>query len=356
MAETICYSCMSRTDAADGVCHRCGSVVPYIPADSRDLFPGTLLHGRYTVGRLLGRGGFGATYLALDGASGKLCAVKEYFPAGMCTRDRDSAGVSAAPGARQEYQNYLRSFRQEAARLEELRSVPGVVHVIENFEENGTAYFAMDYIAGQTLNEYVRSNAPDGLTLKEAVRTVMKLLETLQAVHERGILHRDISADNIMRLRSGELVLIDFGSSREMLQMKKTTFSKGVYTAPEQRYGDAQQACTDLYAAGVLLFYLIRGRVPGQEGLQLEKLRGVRAGMPDKLNDVYETATAVNPNFRYQSAADMLHDLRSVYPLLPAEADRSTVTVRKRRAIRLLLVFCVLLLALIILAIAGALR
>ena len=308
----FCYYCMAKHDFAASPCPKCGKKKNYQQKDRQDLPPGTLLHQRYVVGRKLGGGGFGATYIAYDTQTEQVCAVKEFFPHNLCTREENELRVLPNDLESAAFEKHMQSFQSEAKKLSSLSFIKGVVNIYENFEENGTAYFSMEYLEGQTLSEYVRKNGKNGLPLESALKLIYSVLKILRDVHAQGVLHRDISADNVMVLSNGSLKLIDFGAARDMLKTSKTIYSKGVYTAPEQRYGDTQQFCTDLYSVGVLLFFVVTGRVPKQQRVRLESLRRVRKWLPTRLYRLYEKATAGNPNYRYQNTDDMLREIKEI--------------------------------------------
>lgn len=316
MGASFCYRCMAPLEKEVNTCPRCKGQLPYISTDSKDIVPGTLVNSRYIIGRCIGRGGFGATYIAHDLLQRNVCAVKEFFPDKMCEREADRITVSPNTQTVEWFNRYKFNFSEEAGRLFELSAHPGVVNVLEQFEANGTAYFSMEYIKGETLKEYMRK-FPQGLQPKEAMQIIADLLMALSMVHEAGLLHRDISADNVMRTFKGQIKLIDFGSARDTQKVAKTVFTKGVYTAPEQKLGDKQRPCTDLYAVGVLMFMLMVGRVPNMTDVRMESLRSVKKGLNEETYCVFENATAVNPNYRYKRAVDMLTDLQQAINLLP---------------------------------------
>lgn len=163
-----------------------------------------------------------------------------------------------------------------------------------------------------------------------------------------------------MRTEHGRVKLIDFGSARDAQQSAKTVFTKGVYTAPEQKLGDKQRSCTDIYAVGVTMFLLLVGRVPTMTGAHLEPLRAAKKGLNEETYRVFENATALNPNYRYQKAEDMLADLERARHTLPrklkstkrrnASADVGDGRKNKMRKIKgVLMIFCLLLLLLVFL-------
>lgn len=274
-----------------------------------DLKPGTLLNERrYLIGQALGSGGFGITYIAWDQRLGGRRAVKEFFPKNICIRGDNGIGVVLAEVThRPTFVHLMQRFEEEAQRLESLRNAPSIVLITDYFEENNTAYLVMDYLDGCNLSEYLR-RCNGRLNQKEAADIIMAALAALQEAHAQGILHRDISADNIYRTNAGKIRLIDFGSARyEAAQKAKvlTHFEKGVYTAPEQRRDDRQGPYTDLYAMGVCLYKLITGDLPSFDNNSSLILPKEHArDWPAWLRAALVKAMQPEPANRFQTAKD----------------------------------------------------
>lgn len=318
---TYCYACMRVLKRKTKECPNCHSPVPYVPTNPQLLTPGTLLASRYLIGRPLGSGGFGATYIACDLRDNTVCAVKEFFPSGLCTRSAAGARVIPSPDEEGSFSKYLGSFLDESRRLQGLSGAEGVVRVTDSFQENGTAYYVMEYLSGKTLKAYMHDE-PVGLSPQEVLGLIAQVLRGLSAVHAHGLLHRDVSADNIIRQEDGRLTLIDFGSARETQVVAKTVFVKGRYTAPEQKLGDRQGPYTDIYAVGVLLFLLLVGRLPAQNVGTLESINAAKRDLPPKVCALVNRAMQPNPAKRYQTAADMLRDAEECAVSLAAGPSR----------------------------------
>jgi serine/threonine protein kinase len=310
---SLCYSCMKKVALADAsACPYCREPLPYKTRGNLDLEPGTLLQDRYVIGRLLGRGGFGATYIAFDNASQERCAVKEYFPNQMVTRSPDSADVTLLKP--REFEFYKQRFFAEANQLRNLSHVEGLVRLYDVFTANQTAYFVMEYLPGTNLKAYLRQHQ-DGLPHRNAIDILTQLLNILSSVHSSGVLHRDISLDNILLMDDGRVKLIDFGSARNAVQSGMTTFVKGVYTAPEQAQGMTQDKYTDLYAVGVVMFELFMGRTPKVQDGNLEPMCSDEKSPLYQVNRVYMKATRTQPAQRYQLAQDMLSAVQAIEPI-----------------------------------------
>lgn len=300
--KSLCYACMRAVSPEATVCPHCRSAIPFMERNSRLLQPGvSLKEGRYTVGRCIGTGGFGATYIALDTLLGLRVAIKEYLPLNFSSRHINSSQVIPNEGYEDNFRQFLEKFNSEAKHLRSLHLVSGVVKCTEYFMDNGTGYYVMEYLEGSTIKDYMRAQRAPYFP-RDAMRIMRSLLVILEGVHEMNVLHRDVAADNLFRRSTGELVLIDFGSARsDAANHEHTSLSKGNYTPPEQRNGMKENAYTDLYAAGVLMFYLLCHREPTNK-VTLEALPDT---FPKPLRDIYEKATRYNPAERFQTAFEM---------------------------------------------------
>lgn len=247
------------------ICPHCGYIVGTHAEEAIHIEPGTLLYDRYIVGRVLGYGGFGVTYLGWDGKLEQKVAIKEYLPGEFSTRMPGQSQVTVFNGEKNEqFHDGLRKFVEEAKHLAKFQNEEGIVKIFDSFEENDTAYIIMEYLDGETLTEYLRREK----TIPEdvAVAMLMPVMESLQAVHDEGLLHRDIAPDNIFLTKSGEVKLIDFGASRYATTSHSrslTVIIKPGYS-PEEQYrsrGD-QGPHTDVYAIAATLYKMITGKTP----------------------------------------------------------------------------------------------
>ncbi|NLI21630.1 MAG: leucine-rich repeat protein [Clostridiales bacterium] len=280
-----CSQCARRLDAP-GVCPFCGYDEHNPPTVTVELEEGTLLNGRYQLGRVLGNGGFGLTYVAWDYVLGTPVAVKEYFPRYLVTRNSlASDDVRCAPEDRPAYELGLRRFVRESHILATLQSVRGIVTVHDFFEDNGTAYLVMELVRGTPLGEYARLTPLKPARLFSLLR---EPIETLAAVHRQGVLHRDISPSNLIVQEDGSVKLIDFGAAATLAAQaegrERTVVINEAYAAPEQYSTDGPQGpWTDVYNLCATIYAVLTGEPPvdarrrqAGEPLPDPAVRGVR--------------------------------------------------------------------------------
>lgn len=202
--KTQCMGCMQFYNAEFDVCPFCGYQKDTPVKAPWHIKPGTLLVGRYVIGRVVGYGGFGVTYIAWDTMLKRRIAIKEYLPSEFATRMADEQEIMLLDGEKQlsQYQKGLDRFLQEGKRLAQVGDISGIVHMYNCFQANGTAYITMEFLDGRTLEEYLAEKGR--LTEQETLDLMMPVLEALQSVHEKGIIHRDISPDNIFLTADNE--------------------------------------------------------------------------------------------------------------------------------------------------------
>ncbi|MFQ8886901.1 serine/threonine protein kinase, partial [Anaerobutyricum hallii] len=174
---------------------------------------GTRLIGRYTIEGVLGQGGFGITYLGMDELHEKPVAIKEFFPQGIVTRNieyQDTVTVTFV-GEKDNYEKGKERFLKEARTMAKFSKDKGIVKALDFFEINNTAYIVMEYLEGVTLKQYLRENKR--IDAEDLVELLVPLIESLDEIHSQGLIHRDISPDNIMVLPDGRIKLMDFGAA-----------------------------------------------------------------------------------------------------------------------------------------------
>ena len=262
----ICYSCFAEKSTA-GACPRCG----YDPASDEGKYPialraGSILNGRYIVGRVLGQGGFGITYLAQDYQTKGLVAIKEYLPTEFAGRTTGTYAVQVYSGDRRENFEYGKEqFLAEAKTLAEFIGNDHIVRIYSYFEEYGTAYLAMEYIDGESLDKYM-SHHGGRLSVEKANELLVPVMEALDWVHSKGIVHRDIAPDNIIVTKDGRAKLIDFGAARYSTGEKSKSLDVILKHgfAPKEQYirRGRQGPFTDVYAMAATYYYAITGKVP----------------------------------------------------------------------------------------------
>lgn len=266
MAKKLCMGCMDYYDDRYQVCPHCGYIEGTKPKEAYHLMPGTVLSGRYIVGKVIGFGGFGITYIGYDAALKHKIAIKEYLPGEFATRcEGDSAvTVFSSDEKHEQFSDGIVKFVDEAKRLAKFQNVEGVVSIFDSFKENNTAYIVMEYLEGETLREKIEREKH--IDFVESLNYIIPILDALTEIHKEGILHRDISPDNIFVTNDNQVKLIDFGAAR----YATTTHSKSLSVivkpgyAPMEQYrsrGD-QGSWTDVYACAAVLYKMITGITP----------------------------------------------------------------------------------------------
>lgn len=282
----LCYHCMHDKGGAE-VCPYCHKRAINDP-QLHHLPPGTVVGGRYTVGRVLGEGGFGITYIGLDNTLDIVVAVKEYFPYGCSHRSGNlSAEVSVSGGSDEFYHKGKERFLKEAKTIAKFLKDPGIVDIRDFFEENNTAYIVMEYLEGVDLRRYLKQHgtmAPD-----TAFRMLLPVMRSLEKMHKVGIIHRDISPDNIMYQPDGSLKLMDFGAARDYDGGNRSlsVMLKHGY-APEEQYrrNGEQGPWTDVYGICATLYRCITGKTPDEAIDRLSE---------DNLKKPSELGAAISP-------------------------------------------------------------
>jgi serine/threonine protein kinase len=310
-AATLCLGCMEDDSGAE-VCPRCSAPRQLPARNPLQLPPRTVLHNLYIVGRALGHGGFGITYLAWDTASETRVAIKEYLPHGIAGRSVGDTMVLPYEQTQREFHWGLDRFLVEARTLQRFSALDGIVSVETLFSENGTAYLVMEYLDGWTLEEFLRGRG-GFVPMQTAMRAMIPVMDALSAIHAEGILHRDISPDNIYLTRSAKVKLIDFGAARNALGQRSRNLSiilKEGY-APEEQYraSGIQGPWTDVYATAATLYHAITGKVPQpaldrqvRDRLEPPSALGIR--LPRSVEAALIKALAVRSADRYQSMQD----------------------------------------------------
>ena len=266
-----CMKCMHPLAAGETVCPECGRAYGSANAESFALKPGTILEGKYLVGEMLGQGGFGITYIGFDLLLEQKVAIKEYYPmsTGMVSREGHSTVVwSSAMMGKTGTQKGFDSFLKEARKMAKLGGIPGVVGVKSVFIQNETAYIVMDFIEGETLLKKLQKNGP--MDFDSCVKLMTPIMQALAEVHEHGIIHRDISPDNIMVRPDGKLILLDLGAAKDLdiqgndggVQSSQMVAKHGF--SPIEQYSKSGKVgpWTDIYAMAATIYYCCTGILP----------------------------------------------------------------------------------------------
>ncbi len=366
-----CHNCMKPINGAESICPHCGKE-PFGINQIHQLKSGTVLRNRYIFGRVLGQGGFGVTYIGRDMLLNVRVAIKEFYPNGCAYRDHTgSDSVVATAGGQTFFQDGKQKFLREAQTLARFKEEPGIVNVHDFFEENNTAYIVMEYLDGITLKLFVNSNGR--IPANTLLRVMWPLIHVLEKIHSQGIIHRDISPDNIMVLRNGTLKLLDFGSAREVSGDKSLSVVLKPGFAPEEQYRSKgkQGPWTDVYSLCATMYYCLTGerpedsvervvddslRRPSALGVEITPaqesvlLRGMAVRASDRYQTMAELATALeNPmssKFELPTSSNQ-PNLPKHEPVLntghnPNQKLQSTNSTTRRRMKRGLLLLAVL--------------
>jgi serine/threonine protein kinase len=323
--DQLCMGCMTDRGQS-GVCATCGWQDPEPDQTPLVLPLRTVLHDQYLVGRVLGHGGFGITYLAWDVNLEIRVAIKEHLPSDLATRSTDRKTVTPFSGKSKEYFEYgLSKFLDEAKAIARFNDHPGIVSVLNFFRENGTGYLVMSYVDGVTLKEYLQERG-GRVPYTAGVRLLMPVMDALRTVHAANMLHRDISPDNIFITTGGQVKLLDFGAARYAMSEKSQSLSvmlKPGYAPGEQYRSKGHQGpWTDVYALGATLYRTITGLTPS-EALDREKADDLEVPsamdveIPAEGEAAVVRALAVSQEKRYQTVDEfqtaLLRTVRTVH-------------------------------------------
>ena len=311
--KNLCGNCFSELNGE--VCHNCGYKNSADIQEPYALAVGTVLKGRYLLGKTIGKGGFGITYLSYDILHDKTVAVKEYFPRGVAVRASDNISVEVLTSEQANaFNEGQEKFSSEASMLSKIKNCSEIIEIFDVFGENGTAYFVMEFVNGVTLKEYTSSNGT--ITANQAVYILKKLLPSLDILHKHNIIHRDITPENIMLCLDGDVKLIDFGSARYFSEDKKDNYSvilKPGFAPLEQYQRNGNQgAWTDIYSLALSLYYGMTLNIPYDPMTRLDDdasfCRELEA-IPEKLRGIIRKAANVRKEDRYSTARELLDDV-----------------------------------------------
>jgi len=318
-----CLNCMTEVEEIEDICPHCGWEKTTHSEGEFFLPPSTMIHDkRYLVGTVVNFGGFGITYIGWDRMLKQKVAIKEFFPS------QQDNPVTRVPGENiimnpQQIEDLAmfnkgkQRFIEEALVLAKFNKVPAIVSVLEWFEENNTVYMVMEFLEGQGLNEYVVSLLEKRIPYEEAIILITPVIEALEKVHEEGILHRDVSPDNIYMTKERNIRLIDFGAARHSEKDEsKTEIVKFGYTPLEQYSHDGNQGSwTDVYALCATLYFMMTGIKPQEaadraqeDGLKLPSELGI--DIPKNIEQAILRGMAINYKLRIQTVNELLLALR----------------------------------------------
>ena len=309
----------------DNCCPFCGFIENTLPDNVSYLRTGVQLQDRYTIGTVIGAGGFGITYKAWDSALETIVAIKEFFPQGVVLRDNTTSKTSEVSVYNVHDDNFehgKQRFIKEARSLAKFNSHPGTVSIYDFFEANNTAYIVMEYLDGCNMKEYVaaKKKLPDF----EMIRSMtIAISDVLRAVHSVGLIHRDISPDNIFMCLNGNFKLIDFGSVKQGFSdgtLSATVILKHGY-APIEQYSKSGKIgpWTDIYSLGATVYKLATGKLP-QESVEritedeLVDICRLNSSIPRSFGDAVMKALSPQVRDRYQNVEEFMRDISSDIP------------------------------------------
>ena len=310
--DNLCMSCFENKGDFE-ICPYCGWVEGTVPTDVYQLHPRSILNGRYTIGEILGFGGFGITYKAWDNDLEIKVAIKEYYPSGLVNRIPGENEVLLFSGEkRQQFLLGLERFLEEAQNMAMFSEHPFIVNVYNYFQQNNTAYIVMEYLDGLTLKEYLQLN--DGILSYEDCWSIFEpVMRALEEVHSKKIIHRDLSPDNIYLTSDNKVKVIDFGAARFAEGESEKTLSviiKPGYAPPEQYRSKSKQGpFTDVYALGATIYRCITG-LPLEESIdrmvndEVKRPSELGISMPENAEKALMKAIALNDGLRFRKVQD----------------------------------------------------
>ena len=329
-----CMGCMRKITQNEETCPKCGRQHNQNDQPSYALPLGSSLHdGRFLVGKVIGQGGFGITYIGLDTVLKLRVAIKEYYPARIASRESGSVSVFCHDMTKDTWNRGRESFVAEARNMAAINQIPSVVPVKDVFFQNSTAYIVMDYVEGETLKNRLKRTGV--MKWDECKKTLSPIIAALGKVHERGLFHRDVSPDNIMIDRNGAPWLLDLGAAKEhapegmggrqnMNEVSQTThlvIRRG-FSPPEQ-YTEAGKIgpWTDVYAMCATMNYCMTGKVIPDAMTRLnEDHLELSPDMPKSIAKALKHGLELRPNDRTQSMSQLEAELidTPVTPTLPS--------------------------------------
>ena len=316
MEVNRCLNCMEETE--DAVCPKCGfNYYKIFEQPPMVLNPGTILDGRYLVGKMIGQGGFGMTYIGFDLLLNIKVCIKEYYPMGNVSRDNSVSNMiywNYTTNQEEQWKEGCESFLKEARKMAKLDSIPGIVRVRDTFYENQTAYIIMDFIEGKTLKQHLfEMGTQDYVT---CINMLAPMMKSLSRVHGQGLIHRDISPDNMMVTKDGSLMLLDLGAAKDVSNsregMSQLVTKRGFSPAEQYMESGSVGPWTDVYAFCATMYYCMYGKLipEAMERLMQDTLtfppfpNGTE--LPEDVKETFTDGMAVLAENRIQSMDELL--------------------------------------------------
>lgn len=336
--KNICPNCFQFSMQATR-CEHCGWEL--ISKGSRNgVLPElTKLHDRYLIGRTLGIGGFGVTYIAYDTFTSERRAIKEFMPLDIAVRNGIEVVESSANNL-EIFEHCRKNFINEARILASVNSDPCIVKIYDYFRENNTAYLVMELLEGSTLRQMIRDEG--ALSPELATKMMLEIGSALMTVHEKGILHRDISPENIYYTKQGLFKLLDFGASRYYISEKSqslSVFLKPGFAPPEQYSSHGNQGpWTDVYGLAATYYNALTGytlsdtmdRLAGKEYTPIQEF--VSNFSPKNIR-VIDKALSLNYKDRFSDICSFFNalDLNSILPISDSEEELEENSIAEKK-------------------------
>ena len=313
----------------------------------------TVLKKRYWIKKVLGIGGFGITYLAEDRNLEQIVVIKEYYPREIAGRGygKDEE-MNVIPRERNDRRRFLKGkkdFLAEARRMSKLFDIPEVVKILDWFEENGTAYLAMEYIRGISLDDYLQ-NQDVPFSFQQAWKMLRPVAEALEKIHKTGIIHRDLNPGNLMMEENGTIKIIDFGSARPYLETEKTMtilIKKGYAPLEQYMKKGRQGPWTDVYALCATIYEMITGVRPEPSIQRIEKDElylpsAYGAEILPEEEEILCRGLELNYKQRFRTISDLCDSLKSIakFPAEKAEKRKWTRWILPLGAVAIIAVVC----------------
>lgn len=316
----LCMGCMSIINNPSEVCPHCGFHISLYkpPAGSLSLYE--ILNGKYLIGKSIGTGGFGITYIAWDFYQSKKVCVKEYFPKGIAARQGSlRVHAQSTEYAKKAYVTGLQIYIKEAENLSRFYMMPGIVSVRDFFTANNTAYIVMEYIDGIDMRRYAKARGGK-IPPAELFKILSTPIKALYEVHKENIIHQDISPDNIMITKTGQAKLIDFGAAKDYSATRDgMVFLKHGY-APIEQYNTNRKngPYTDIYSLCATIYYLLTGvriqrSTERQEKDEVKNLRNMGVSVSVEQAAAIQKGLSIHPQNRYVNVSHLYRDLYGEY-------------------------------------------
>ena len=307
--EKACANCFSAVDINEQICSYCGFDFDEAEYHSYAIAAGTLINERYVIGKVIGTGGFGVTYLGYDTQGEKVIAVKEYYPHGVAVRSDDGLTLEPLSSANADfYHKGIEKFLHEGKYIAMFENASEIMGFYDVFEENGTAYYVMEHFNGITLKAY--TDKYGRISAQQAVLIAENISAAFDVIHRGGIIHRDVSPDNIMLCRNGSVKLIDFGAARSYVEDDNglSVLLKQGFTPLEQYQRNGKQgAWTDIYSLGASLYHALTLCMPDDPMSRFDDDSAFEeqlSRLPEAVAEFIRRACAVRAKDRYQSAEE----------------------------------------------------